>query len=345
MPIHGLLIQVTIHNFNLTFKEEGHIMKESCAFWLRVIVIAISVAMFCFQLNIAIQSLIFPQEVDSTSIIDIKDINDIELPIITLCPTNQTNITALQELGYYDEQNLLMGYVGDKISWGGYHNLTHEELLQLTHEKWFTKFDVVFGNGYQSKARLKYLPPYGFCEEISECYPGSDISLSLKNTDIRIFITDNNYRSYFNLDFTSQKGDPIINSRDEIHYYDVEVDVTSWCNVKPDLVPEKDSFKQCVDEELLRVIGKPLGCLPPWMSPNNQCNSTYPSTFWDSIPDFWVKYINIPMTLRNMEIERKCRKYCSMTRSTVQLREKRPASGMYYNPSQSPMELPTSMMN
>ena len=280
--------------------------------------------MFFFQLKIAIQNLISPQEVDSTSI---KDINAIELPIITICQTNQTNITALADLGYCDEQNLLMGITGDKISWGGYHNLTHEELLQITHGKLFTKFDVVFGNGYQFKANLKYLPPYGFCEEISEYYPGSDIFLNLKNTDIRIFITDNNYRSYFNLDFTSQKGDPIIISRDEIHYYDVEVDVTSLCNVKPDLVSEKDSFKQCVDNELQRVVGNPLGCLPPWMSPSNQCNRTYPSTFWDSIPDFWMKYINKPLTLRSMEIERKCRKYCSMTRSTVHLREKKETDG------------------
>ena len=63
---------------------------------LKAVVLLISFVMFCVQLRIAIINLIDPPTVVSNSE---KNISDFTPPLITVCPTNQTNITRLQELG------------------------------------------------------------------------------------------------------------------------------------------------------------------------------------------------------------------------------------------------------
>ena len=88
---------------------------------------------------------------------------------------------------------------------------------------------------------------------------------------------------------------------------------------------EKGYHPTCVDNEIQNRIGKPMGCVPPWMSPKNQCNQTY-AGFINRIPgfkefEFLEDYIRTVITLRNNPIEDKCRKFCSNTQSTVSFRK------------------------
>ena len=278
--------------------------------------------MFCIQCETAIENLISPPEVDSTTF---KNIEDVELPVITLCPVNQTNQTALDELKYFNEANLLSGNTNGKTSWGNLHNLTHGELLKKTFN--FDSADriMVFdSDGDHYIKKIVYMQKYGFCKEISNYSTANELFImpSFSYQDIRVFITDKNFRSYFSPDFSSHKGSPIIVRKGQTHMYDVDLEVISSCQVVKEKV-DKDDFKKCVDEEIQALIGKPLGCVPPWMSPHNQCNGTYDRNFVDKlIPKFWKAYINPPMSLRKLEIETKCRKYCSSTSATVQVREK-----------------------
>ena len=41
---------------------------------------------------------------------------------------------------------------------------------------------------------------------------------------------------------------------------------------------ENLNYQNWVNKRLERDIGAHLGCLPPWMTDYNQCNSTYPLT-------------------------------------------------------------------
>ena len=59
--------------------------------------------MFCIQFRIAIINLLDPPSVDTT---EERSISEIDLPIVTICPTNQTNETRLKELGYPSMKNL-----------------------------------------------------------------------------------------------------------------------------------------------------------------------------------------------------------------------------------------------
>ena len=289
---------------------------------LRILVLLFSFVMFCIQAENAIMKLIYPPEVDSTSV---KNIVDIDLPVITLCHTNQTNETMINEVLFYsNEANLLSGLTRSKISWGDSHNLTHEQLLdQVFGAKKQAKRTAIFDNdGDNFNTTIVYLPKYGFCKEITNYSPRVELFIMPMGTqDMRIFITDMNYRSYILPDFTSHKGSPIIAKKNEVHMYDVDVEISSSCKVTKDN-GGKDDFKKCVDDEIQKQVGKLLGCVPPWMSLNNQCLGTYPSNFTKIIPRFWLDYINPPTSLRNLGIEMKCRKYCSVTRSFVQVREK-----------------------
>ena len=53
------------------------------------------------------KNLINPPTVDSTYI---TELDNVDLPLITICPTNQTNTTALYESGYFYQKFVLAGW-------------------------------------------------------------------------------------------------------------------------------------------------------------------------------------------------------------------------------------------
>ena len=248
------------------------------------------------------------------------------MPIITVCPTNQTNLTALELFGYNGRYNLHSGHGN---SWGKLFNLTFEELKKDISDIEFAKSVKYYDDqlDQNSIVDLFYLPYHGYCREITQYNPTNNIWI-LSQADLgqglQIFVTNKNYKSYFSLDFTSQKGNPISISYNENHSYDVEVEVDSSCNIRKEAAFEKHTFAKCVDDELQRLIGKPMGCIPPWMSLNNQCNDQYPDNLINENDALWKKYIFPTLSLRNMEIEKKCRTFCSSVRYTIQLRDKNP---------------------
>ena len=99
---------------------------------VRLIAVLLSVVIFCIQLKIAIESLISPPEIDSTTIKGIADFG-VELPIITVCPINQTNSTALKLLGY-KYWNKYVFHEPKNNSWGSLYNLTFEELQSKIYQ-------------------------------------------------------------------------------------------------------------------------------------------------------------------------------------------------------------------
>ena len=64
---------------------------------IKFTVFIFSFIMFCIQLRIAIMNLIDPPLVDNTYE---KEITRNDMPLITICPNNQTNVAKLQEIGY-----------------------------------------------------------------------------------------------------------------------------------------------------------------------------------------------------------------------------------------------------
>ena len=109
---------------------------------LKLLAIILSFSMFCIQFKTAIESLISPPEIDSSSI---KSIEDVDLPIITVCPTNQTNLTALELFGY--NSSLYNLHSGHGNSWGNLFNHTFEELKKDIFDVEFAKSVKYYDDG------------------------------------------------------------------------------------------------------------------------------------------------------------------------------------------------------
>ena len=137
-------------------------------------------------------------------------------------------------------------------------------------------------------------------------------------TNIKIFITDRTYRSSASLDFSSHNGNLL--EVEPIGAYEifVKMKVVSSCKT---VTQEKLSFQECVNERLERDIGTHLGCLPPWMTDLNQCNSTYPSDLLNGIPKYKENYVFPHFHLKQTIVENKCKTACSTTNNFVSVRD------------------------
>ena len=227
------------------------------------------------------------------------------------------------QLDYYDIENMLAGRILDLTSWGGYHNLTYDDLLGQIFDLNFVENIKVTNGKDKIDGQTVLLPRYGYCKEISNYSSDYDLKIYARSkyAEFRVFITDRNFKTYFSVDYSSHQGSSILTGKAEEHMYEISLYTISSCQITGDKI-KKDVHDKCINDNILNTIGKPLGCIPPWMSPNNNCNETYEKDFAESrIPDFDKEYVKKPYSLRNINLEHTCRKHCSETTYTVKLVE------------------------
>jgi hypothetical protein len=78
-----------------------------------------------------------------------------------------------------------------------------------------------------------------------------------------------------------------------------------------------DEFESCVDEKLQEVWKPVLGCNPPWVSPQEQCNSMINTTD-DIVTKLREKAENIVDSIIEMKsypAREKCKRHCTVFRS------------------------------
>ncbi len=290
----------------------------------RFLILFISFVMFIIQFKTAVINLANPPQVDSTII---KNIENIELPIITICPFEQENHTMLNFYGYEKRIDILKGSTTyNKTSWGHLQNLSFNELLEKVFDKNIANEIEVYNQEEIYFGEIVFIPKYGYCKEITTYNANQNVVIKppKHHQQLRVFISDGNFRSLFSIDSTSIKGYPIIVWENQSYSYEVDVSISSSCKVtSQEIVDTKEEFKECVDDKVQDAIGMPLGCVPPWLSNKNQCNETYKHEFYEiAIPNFVQSYVDPPFELGNIKIEKECRKYCSRTRSITQYRQR-----------------------
>ena len=103
---------------------------------IKAIVIILALVMFGVQFRIAILNLIDPPMVDSSHE---RDLTADDMPVITICPYNQTNsdmVKALWRLKFDNEmEDFLQGFAKCEdntkcISWGAHINQTYDQVLK-----------------------------------------------------------------------------------------------------------------------------------------------------------------------------------------------------------------------
>ena len=278
---------------------------------LKLLTLLLSIVMFLFQLRIAIINLISPSTVVTTREMDISEI---DLPLITICPLNQTNTEMLAKLGYQSGDKVFQGFTKchEKpcLSWGTFLNMTFNE----TVNKVFNPDFYPFTKGVATK---KLLPRYGLCQEITNFNPRTDLKITNLDT-FRIFITDKQYRTYFSLDYRSHTGSKVIVQPYKENNYIVKVVITSSCLISSDEIRNHE-FGSCIEDKVQATVqGKKLDCIAPWLSENNQCNKTFPVEFFKEIPKSWNDYYFTTRKLQSTDLEDSCRKSCVTTTFNVE---------------------------
>ena len=292
---------------------------------IRNIILLLSLFFFCLQCKQALEHLNSPQLIDSTQI---QDIEKIFQPIITICPTNQLNTTKLGNLGYSNSlPNLYLGKLKIEknktkqfiVSWESLNNISFSKILEQIYDQKAAKSMYTYSHdsrGYMNKIQTEiiFLPKYGFCKRIDKYNPNHEITISSRYS-FHMLITDPIYSSFVMPNYTSMRGNTIVANLGNKYYFDVRVSVLKVC---------KDfnttSFKTCVDDRLQKVFLPTMGCIPPWLSKRNQCNGHYPLNFTrTSDYNYRNKYVTPALTLKNLEEEHICKKFCVFTSTEPRL--------------------------
>ena len=298
---------------------------------LKLLTLLLSIVMFLFQLRIAIINLISPSTVVSTREIDISEI---DLPLITVCPVNQTNTTMLTKLGYQSVDYLFKGHTkcnGEPcLSWGAILNMTFDETVDEV-------FNPGFYKGPKSAETQRLLARYGICQEITQEITQEPVSIFYYK-DSRVFITDKQYRTYFSLDFSSQIGNKIVVESKKEHNFNVKVVISSSCLISS-AEERNHEFGSCIEDKIQETVqGKKLDCIAPWLSENNQCNKTFPVEFYKEIPKSWNELYFTTRKLMTTDLEDSCRKSCMTTSfiveeiETIDVRTSNGRANLHFDP-------------
>ena len=163
-------------------------------------ILAVSFTMFFYQAKIAVEKMIDPPVIDSTVILNIEDIQP---PLITICPLNQWNETKLRKIGYYNKNYFLSGtydYDHGLISWAPKPNMTYEQqigdLLKYTEDNPGVFFRKKDGTSSIAKYEKRFYPKYGWCFDIENFTVVGGIDLQIwQNLNAEVFLTDKNLRT------------------------------------------------------------------------------------------------------------------------------------------------------
>ena len=246
--------------------------------------------MFVYQIGKSTFNLFQPQVADTSENLLLQDM---DLPLITICPQDQANETKVKDLGFSPlfgfnyAAGFLMGLKSangsSKLSWGADMNMSYDQLLEYVldgnADLAVNKIkDGFFNNFYTIDLKKKfYIGFSGFCWELEHYDITSKLSiLSLSEKPLEVFITDKNIKSYFSLNIDSQLGHKIVSNEKGTVWYVIDVMIKNNQDPRTSggcVHYEQDEFENCIDEKVQNWIKPDIGCNPPWLSKKDQCNN------------------------------------------------------------------------
>ena len=307
-------------------------MRISCIRGLKQIILAFSSIMFFYQAQIAVNKFLNPPVVDST---DLLNIADIDPPLITICPKYQIFSKMTSSINQDDLPDLLLGKgIKNNITdWGVHLNMTFEEWVEeiVDLDKGYPTIKFKVGNGQflEAKYERRFYPKYGRCIDFSNYTITGRLELYIFLTEMKllqsdpppeaeVYLTDKKLRTRSTVHSPSHWGPSIIIQPNQHLDYLVKVQqLSSYDPRQPDVCREytKDEFERCVDEELQDLWKPIIGCNPPWLSHQDQCNASLNTTdMVDLLHNGVFKTIDNIIYMRNYAAKERCRKACLVTR-------------------------------
>ena len=295
---------------------------------LKRFVFVLSLISFAIQCKLAFDKLTNPPTATTTDEIKILEVNP---PLVTICKDGQ-KITDPQILDK-SLANHLRGIIGNgTISWVGTDNKSMIELV----EQWNSDYQiddknpqVTQLNGKTLELKKVYLPEYGICWETDEFDP----LLGIQVTDLNkfyVFVTDQNLRTYSNIAFSTHSGPGIGAWYGSKLKYKVKVKAIDHNNpVRLDICSAytpKATYSDCINDKLKKMLLPKLGCVPPWLSPDNQCQDIYTGSNFEKFnsilngQDFTENIIEQILSKEQIVVHPRCKQPCITTTNYVELK-------------------------
>ena len=299
-------------------------MNTSKAF--RMLILVFSFLMFIWQASKAIGKLMDPPVVDSTERLKSADIEPL---LITICPLGQWNKTMLIQNDYRDELDLLKGYskTGTFVGWGAQHNLTFEELVAEVSNYNLSHCRIhAHSNNIQTEVNyeIRFYPPYGFCYDLLNLTTVGILDIWTENTEYKaaqVYITDKKLKTK-NFVFTESHWGSKIFLELGLQEYFIETKLLSNFDPRnPDVCRDyrNDDYEKCVDDELQEIWKPLINCNPPWLSSQDQCDSTFNITqdLAESIRNKTAETVHSIYWMTTFPAKERCKKSCTFSQPNV----------------------------
>ena len=300
----------------------------------------------------AIEKVMNPAVVDTTDYINIQDLDP---PLLTLCPVGQIDDMQLRSTGYKYEngyKGFLLGEMFElstyvifaeptkskrKVSWGAHRNMSFWQVLNRTldNQTHFPKFKIEDSTSdyFLEDLTTKFYPQFGYCFELENYKIENKVYITVLPSQTenfnysayKFFLTDRKLRTHTALEIESHKGN-LPNILDKINY-NFEVEVKLISNYDPRFPKAcrnyaENEYNQCVDKELENLVKPILRCNPPWLSDTQACNKHFIGNWSEAYELKFKRTIQSILSMSSYPAKEACNKPCTVTQSMIRFRNK-----------------------
>ncbi len=249
-----------------------------------------------------------------------------ELPLITVCPKDQFNLSVLNEYGYDTYGLFVSGQYSSQVGNKSFWDIVDEALVYSIDNDVDITLDKSNGTWIRS-----FYPKHGYCWEVMDYPYSSEITisskiLSSKTGSMIVYLSEKDLRTKFDLHLPSIKGDHIsLEQGKEISYF-IEVNKLSYFDPSdPSSCKEYGhmEYANCVDNNMKNFfLSWKFICNPPWLSYTNVCKNMtwFKKSRFPILQSkyFYQDYVFRPIIeMENLKEKRACPTPCTVLQSKV----------------------------
>ena len=298
----------------------------------KISIAVFSSIMFIYQTSEAVNKLIHPPVVDTTTTLNIADVD----LLVTVCPLDQWNESKINELGYRTPGEMMSGMIltTEKfVGWGEHLNLTFDDLVLKTQN--FNLSNPLIEMVHPDLTTIikiaheeNFYPQFGWCYDLVNFTTSGEVKLRFhmgskdnRVSQYKVFITDKRLRTRTTLHTKSLWGSIEVRRYKDTNYV-IKVDQLSYFDPRnPDACKTftSDGFDKCVDKELKKVWKPLINCNPPWVTSEDKCKGKLNVTTDNEkmIIKQTLETASGLIQMTNFPAKRKCFKPCTVAQSMV----------------------------
>ncbi len=270
----------------------------------------------------AVVRLIKPPVVELTEHLKIENH---ELPLITVCPKDQFDLSVLKKYGYNSYEAFLHGHYSSTVGNKSFWEIVDEALVYSIENDVDIRLHKTNGTWIRS-----FYPKHGYCWEMmdysfSRHLKISSKILSNKTRTMIVYVSEKDLKTKFDIHLPSSKGEHISLEQDKTITYFIEIVKVSYFDPSNSSSCKDYGFMEyakCVDDNIQNIASQfEYECNPPWLTSTNNC----PNMTWykkSRVPTlqntFFKDYLFRPMIeMENLKEKRACPTPCTVLQSKV----------------------------